>query len=138
MVSKSKVVRVELEENTGSGFGRFSSAYAEGTHGKSAFMQSCITGGFLLKEAGLLDTLELLDKDQSYSALTPLQKRAKIINLIAPGIVPAFTSLPVSEEAAPAIEPAPAPAPAAAAVPVHQVSEEPPSMAPSKMPKLGA
>lgn len=95
-----KEIRYTLAgDDAGSAESRLLNEYANGRHSKKALVAECLTAGYILKEAGLADMVAVLDTDPSFRTATGLEKRARIIAMLAPQPV-RFDSEPLQRASA--------------------------------------
>ena len=95
--------------------GRFARLYETGAAGKGSLVTQCVAGGMMLKECGILETINMLDQHPAYQAGTPSVRRALLINELiallgnqAPVHQPTSDVL-TAQLVAPVVAPSPAP-----------------------------
>jgi hypothetical protein len=107
-----KEIRYTAKSEHGAAEARFIDAHAKGAYGKSTFVGDCLSVGFIMKETGFTDVIKMLDADPSFNSLSAIEKRNKLISVLAPasiGIEQASTGKPAAKADKP--EPVPAPEP---------------------------
>lgn len=111
----SSAAKYVLTPEAGDVHGRFARLYGSGTAGKGALVSQCVAGGMMLKECGILETINMLDQHPAYQAGTPSVRRALLINELiallgnqAPVHQPTSDVL-TAQPVAPVVAPSPAP-----------------------------
>lgn len=77
-----KEIRYTLDGRENNAEHRLTKEYLDGRSGKGVLISTCLTAGYMMKEAGLAELLGLLDQDNTFKSLSGLEKRERIIALL--------------------------------------------------------
>lgn len=140
----AKEIRYPINTNTEGAEKRFAVCYQSGERGKFPLVSECLSVGFLMKELGLTDVIKLLDSDLSFNALSVIEKRNRLIDVLSSQKIGAGAfSEPIQTAQTPAMEPKPtepalaAELPSVTPEPKQPEATKPPPKNKAKLPSLG-